>query len=252
MAVQASTERLPLASQDRSPVLYRRATDPVCLDEIFRLRYRCYRAEGTIEVQPSGRFFDAHDEDPNVFVFGVEHENVLAGSIRMHVCSAEMPFAPGLEVFPEILQPLIERGESFVDPTRFVVDRSLRAVMGQMPFATVRLAAMAAEHFRADHVLATVRAEHVPFYRRFCDMELLTEPRNYPGLKKPICLMSGRSVEISRSVYARYPHFSSMHRERIRLFGLSRMIGLGMTDTPVFNDNRNAPARDVALAVGGD
>lgn len=226
--------------------------DSVCLDRIFDLRYRCYRAEDTIEAQPCARFTDPHDEDPNVFIFGVEHENVLAGSIRMHVCSAEMPFAPGLEVFPDILEPLIERGESFVDPTRFVVDRSLRAIMGQMPFATVRLAAMAAEHFGTDHVLATVRAEHAPFYRRFCDMELVTEPRDYPSLKRPICLMSGRSDEISRSVYARYPHFSSTHRERIRLFGLSRMIGLGMTDTPVFNDNSDAPSREVARRVGED
>lgn len=233
----------------QEPVVYRRAIDDAYLERIFRLRYESYQSEGTIEVNPDERFTDAQDEAPNAFIFGIEQEGDLLASIRMHVCSAEMPFAPGLEVFPDILEPMVSRGESFVDPTRFVVQRHSRRAMGNLPFATVRLAAMAAEHFHTDHILATVRVEHAPFYRRFFDMELLSEGRTYPGLARPICLMAGRWQDIKKSSYHRVPDFDSGPRERMRLFGPSREIALGMTAAPPFNDNADEqagrPAGDV-------
>ncbi|MFD2236395.1 N-acyl amino acid synthase FeeM domain-containing protein [Aureimonas populi] len=216
---------------------YRRVVNDAQLEDIVRLRYRCYRREGMIDPLPEPRFADRYDEDPNVFIFGVELEGALVASLRIHVASPEMPFCASFETFPEILGAMLDRGESFVDPTRFVVDRTFRRAMAQIPFATVRLAAMAAEHFQTTHVLATVRAEHAPFYRRFCDMEVLAPPRQYQSLKRPLGLLAGRSEEISRSVYPRHPHFASTHRERVKLFGLSRQIGLGMNEPPALNDN---------------
>jgi N-acyl-L-homoserine lactone synthetase len=240
--------QFPQPRPDDGSIVYRRAVEREELEAIYRLRYQCYRAEEFIPARADGRFSDKYDDDPNAFVFGVEHESALVASIRLHIISAEMPFGAALDVYPDIIGPAIDRGETFVDPSRFVVDRSMRRAMGQMPFATVRLAAMAAEHFETDHVLATVRLEHIPFYRRFCDMELVTEPRSYPGLIRPLALMAGRSCEIRESVYPRQSHFASTHRDRIRLFGLSRMIGLGMADPPAFNDNAVSASRKRPLA----
>lgn len=248
MADQARVEVEPPSTPQGLAFRYRRAIRPQEQEELFRLRYRCYLAEGAIDPNPTQRLSDHYDEDPNVFIFGIESENALVASIRIHVCSPDMPFAPGLKVFPDILEPLIEKGRSFVDPTRFVVDRSLRRAMGQMPFATVRMAGMAAEHFDTDYMLATVRAEHAPFYQRFCHMSVMTEPRFYPGLKRPICLMSGHFETMRQTVYPRYPHFLSTHRERVGLFGASRMIGLGMTDIPPLNDNDGVEGEPVAEA----
>lgn len=251
MAERARTQEAA-GLRRQEPVSYRRAIEGEYVERIFRLRYDSYRSEGTIEADAGERFSDAYDEAPNVFIFGIEQEDELLASIRMHVCSREMPFAPGLDVFPDILGPMLERGESFVDPTRFVVRRHSRRAMGNLPFATVRLAAMAAEHFDTDHILATVRIEHAPFYRRFFDMELLSGERTYPGLARPICLMAGRWQEIKTSSYHRVPDFDSGARERMRLFGLSREIALGMTAAPPFNDNpaRNPPARADASRTG--
>lgn len=219
------------------PVEYRRAVDTAYREAIFRLRYRSYRTEDVIAESSSERFTDERDEDANAFVYGIEKDGVLAASIRLHVVSREMPFSPGLAVFPDILGAMLDRGQSYVDPTRFVVDRSMSRMMGNLPFATVRLAAMAAEHFSADYILATVRAEHAPFYKRFFDMELLSEPRPYPSLSSPICIMAGRWEAIKQSAYTRVPDFDSDHRERVRLFGWSRLIGMGMSDAPSLNDN---------------
>lgn len=229
---------------------YFRAEDAVDYEAIYQLRYNCYVREGAIDSNKDRRFTDSHDHDPNALIFGVKLEDRLAASIRLHICSPAHPISPGLEVFPDVLEPILERGESFVDPTRFVIDRDIRANANRLPLATVRLAAMAAEHFDADHMLATVRAEHVPFYRRFCHMELRTSPRDYPGLKKPICLMSGESDIIRTTVYPRYPIFVSSHIERVWTFGPSRDLGDDLLQTLPSNSNemRATPMR---LSGGG-
>ncbi|WP_102958703.1 N-acyl amino acid synthase FeeM domain-containing protein [Mangrovicella endophytica] len=204
---------------------------------IYRLRYDCYLNEKAITENPLRRYFDRHDEDENVFIFGICYDGQLAGSIRMHICSPYWPTGPGMDVFPEILGPMIERGESFVDPTRFVVDERVRRATSLMPFATLRLAAMAADHFDTEQILATVRIEHTPFYRRIFQLEPLSEPRHYPSLTKPIVMMSNYTDIIRDAVYTRYPVFSSDPEERFELFGPSRSQDFGVSRRASVNDN---------------
>lgn len=221
---------------------YFRAEDAADYEAIYQLRYNSYVREGTIDPSEDRRFTDPHDDDSNALIFGVNLYDRLAASIRLHVCSPSHANSPGLEVFPDVLEPMLERGESFIDPTRFVIDRNIRSNANRLPLATVRLAAMAAEHFGADHMLATVRAEHVPFYKRFCHMELRTSPRDYPGLNKPICLMSGESNTIRNSVYPSYPIFASSHAERVWTFGPSRDLANGLIGTLPSNCNEMGAA----------
>ncbi|MCB8838828.1 hypothetical protein [Aurantimonas sp. VKM B-3413] len=166
-------------------------------------------------------FYDAHDEDPNAFIFGIEFDGWLAGSIRVHVCSPEMPYAPGLEVFSDILEPLLEAGESFSDPTRFVMDPKIRAETPLMPHFGLRLGSMACDHFGLDQILATVRLEHAPFYKRLFGMTMLCGERDYPSLKKPICMMAGYMSDIREKSYRRVPIFPSTPAERAMLYGPS-------------------------------
>lgn len=226
-------------------VSYFRALDERSLDRVYRLRHDAYMQEGAIEPRADLRFADAHDDDPNALIFGIELDGVLAGSIRLHVCSLAHPNGPGLDVFPDVLTPMLERDESFVDPTRFVVDATVRRATSLMPFATLRLASMAADHFRTDQILATVRIEHVPFYRRIFCLEPKSEPRIYPSLKKPIVIMSNYMADIRDGVYERYPIFSSTNSERSSLFGPSRRLDMEDAPSLPFNDNagrRGQPA----------
>jgi hypothetical protein len=183
-------------------------------EAIFRLRYQAYLREGGIAPNLSKRFSDPYDEIGNVFLFGLYIDGALASSVRIHVASKEHPEFPTREVFPEILQPKLDAGKIMVDTTRFVVDENLGRLHRALPYATLRLSGLAARHFHADYLLAAVRIEHQAFYRRVFGHELVSEPRGYPMLTKPVCLMVAHVDQVNQ----RYPFFRSTFAERRLLF----------------------------------
>lgn len=205
-------------------------------ETIYRLRYEAYRREGTIAARDDLRFCDDYDLDPNAIVFGVNIDGLLAGSIRLHVTSSASPYGPAFDTYRDVLGPIIDGGESCVDPSRFVTNPVIRAGAKLLPFAVTRLACMAAEYFGADWMLATVRLEHAAFYRRFCSLKPLTPPRDYPCLTKPLMLLGERNQNIRDSVFTKYPVFSSTCAERLALFGTAN-DGYGPIGIPR-NDNQ--------------
>lgn len=200
-------------------VNYKRMVSAEEREAIYRLRYTCYLREGAIGPNETGLFQDAFDEAPNVWIFGLYLDGVLASSIRVHAASAEHPIAPAVAIFGDILGPRLEAGEVIVDPTRFVVDQDLSRQYPALAYATVRLGMLAAEHADADYALATVRTEHRAFYRRLLFMTPIGEPRPYPNLKDPINLMGVSFPEMKQRVYDRYPFMQSTEEERLALFG---------------------------------
>jgi len=191
-------------------------------EAIFRLRYQAYMREGGISPNPSGTFSDPYDETGNVYLFGLYIDDELASSIRIHVASKEHPDFPGLEVFPDFLQPELDAGKVMIDSTRFVTDENLARLHRALPYATLRLSVMAARYFGADYLLAAVRAEHQAFYRRNFRYRLVCEPRPYPLLAKPICLMTVHYPTFVDQVQQLYPFFRSTFFERRMLFDRCR------------------------------
>ena len=187
-------------------------------DIIYRLRYDAYRRENAIVARDDLRFYDHYDRDPNTTIFGVNIDGMLAGTLRLHVTSPEHPVGPAMDTYGDVLAPLVDAGESFIDPSRFVTNPVVRPGAKLLPFAVTRLACMAAEFYEADWMLASVRIEHAAFYRRFCSLKPLTEPRAYPGLTKPLMLLGERNQDIRDSVFTKYPVFSSTLGERLALF----------------------------------
>lgn len=187
-------------------------------EAIFRLRYEAYLRDQGIAPNSSKKFTDAYDNIGNVYIFGVYLDGQLASSVRIHAASREHPEFPTGEVFPEILRPLIEAGSVMIDTTRFVVDENLAKLHRALPYATLRLSGMAAHHFHADYLLAAVRPEHQAFYRRVFRYERVCEPRAYPLLTKPICLMMVNYPAFVDQVHRRYPFFRSTFSERKLLF----------------------------------
>lgn len=218
-------------------VRYFVATNPSELESIYRLRYEAYIQEGAIEPRADQRFADSHDEDDNAFILGIEMSGELVGSIRLHVTTPNAPYGPGMDVFPDVLGPLLDRGESFVDPTRFVVDKRVRHSTSLLPFAGLRLGSMLADHFDATYMLATVRIEHVPFYDRMCLLHPRTPPRNYPGLKKPICLCYNYMEVLREALHPKFPVFKSTRAERVSLYGPSTALPTFTGRIPIANDN---------------
>jgi hypothetical protein len=196
----------------------RRANTAKEREAIFRLRYQAYMREGAILADASETFSDTFDEMGHVYLFGLYLDNELASSIRIHVASKEEPQCPSLEAFSDILQPKLDAGRIIIDPTRFVSDERLSRLHRGLPYATLRLSMVAAQHFHADYVLAAVRAEHQAFYRRAFDQRVLCKPRPYPQLTKPISLMAVYYPSAVDQLWRRYPFIPSSVSERQRLF----------------------------------
>jgi len=189
---------------------------------IFRLRYQAYRRAGAIEPHISKSFSDPYDEMANAYLFGVYLDDELASSIRIHVVSKNHPRSPSVDAFRDILQPEIDAGKTIVDPSRFVTDEKLSRLHRGLPYITTRLCWLAARYFRAEHLLAAVRAEHQAFYRRVFNHRMICGPRAYPGLTKPLCLMTTHHPTAAEGVHRRYPFFRSSFSERRLLFERER------------------------------
>jgi hypothetical protein len=206
-------------------VVYRKADSGEQREAIYRLRQKAYLREGAISAisaDSSGTFSDTYDETDNAYLFGVYIDDQLASSLRLHAASKEHPDMPSLRVFPGYLQPELDAGKVFIDSTHFVAEEQLSRLYRILPYVTLRLCVLAAEHFRADYVLAAVWKEHQPFYRRAFNFQLISKPRPYPPLAKPFSLMR---VSAAEEWYRRYPFFRSSLHERRRLFEHRRSKG---------------------------
>ncbi len=209
---------------------YKLASSKADKEEIFRLRYTSYLKEGAINENASKMFNDTYDEFDNCWIFGVHLDDKLASSIRCHVISPDTPKGPALDVFPDIVGPMIEAGQSVIDPTRFVVDPNIVSKYPEIPFMTLRVACMAYDYHEADYCLATVRKEHVAFYKRVFRAEILCDPRPYPTLKAPICLLKTNVSSFRDKLLRRYPIFESSFTERRMIFEQPQNVELQNQD----------------------
>ncbi len=199
-------------------VEYRQARTAEERDRLFSLRYAAYLREGAICEREDRRFRDDFDDLANVWIFGVHIDGELVASIRLHVTLPGSGDLPALHVFADIVAPLIAEGAVIVDPTRFVTDHDASRKFPELPYLVLRLPWMALEHFQADVMLATVRAEHQAFYRRLWGHRAACPPRPYPTLTKPIACMILEYAEARDRVHLRYPFFRSTATERRAVF----------------------------------
>jgi hypothetical protein len=189
-------------------------------EAIFHLRYNAYLNEGAIAPNSAQRFSDPYDHTDNVRIFGLYLDGQLASSIRLHVANKAQPEFPSHKVFADLMDPELEAGKTIIDPTRFATDKRLSKLFPGLPYVTLRLCWLAAEHFNAEHFLVAIRPEHQAFYRRTFLHQPICEARPYPLLAKPISLMTSNYEDVADAVHRRYPFFRSTYFERRMLFGL--------------------------------
>lgn len=197
---------------------YRLAQTPEEKEEIYRLRYRAYLREGAVQPSADKRVVDQFEEAPNAWTFGVYIHGELYSSIRISVLTSEWRMSPSVELFGDVLHPLLDKGLVFIDSTRFVADPDKVKHHPELPYVTVRLGSTAGVYFNADYGLAIIRPEHQAFYRRVFLHETWCEPRLYPGLVKPVGLMASHLPTVRERVLTRYPFLRSSAFERRMLF----------------------------------
>ncbi|TGD43340.1 GNAT family N-acetyltransferase [Pseudotabrizicola sediminis] len=188
---------------------YRVLTDKKDLEEVYRLRYKCYLAEEAIAENESGMLTDALDEAPNCVHVAIEVDGKLQAAMRLHLMSNLSLTSPTLDVFPELSDHL-RQGRTVLDPTRFVIDPDARKMRVPIHFLALRIPFLAAMFYDIDLALASVRTEHIAFYRRYLGYELAIKARDYPGLKKPLHLLIANFKEQRNAVLARSPVFGPL------------------------------------------
>lgn len=188
---------------------YKVITEKQELAEIYRLRYTSYLAEGLIVESESAVMTDALDKTPNCVHVGIEVDGEIVAAMRLHLLSKLSLVSPTLDVFPEILDYL-RQGKTSLDPTRFVIDPAARKMRVPLHFLALRIPFLAASFYGIDLALASVRTEHIAFYQRYLGYELAIKARSYPGLKKPLHLMTAKFQEKRDAVLARTPVFGPL------------------------------------------
>lgn len=218
--VSSLTDRV-MRSLER--IEYRLATSTADRERIFRLRYRAYLREGAIAESGDERFTDPVDDHPNCLIFGVYADGDLAGAIRLSITVPGLPDIPTAHVFPGEILPLIGAGHVLIDPTRFVADPHWSRELPELAYLTLRLPWLAMEHFGADIMLAAVRPEHYPFYRRLWGNTIAAPATLYPGLSKPVLLSQLDYANAAPRVEMMYPFFRGRDDERATVFGSSAL-----------------------------
>ena len=195
----------------------KRVHSPELRDEVFALRYRAYRHEDAIEECASERFEDKYDAQPNQVLWALtEHEKVV-GSIRTTWYDPSEPWLiPEMEGYAEDVAKAVPAGKRMLSGNRFVTepDRTDRDSL----FALVLLRQhMLVANLRAEHALAAVRVNHLPFYRRVLKLERASEGRLYPGLASVMYLTACDFSRNIDQVFASTPMLRPRGYERMFL-----------------------------------
>lgn len=216
-------QRVPTFNEKVAEVLktvtYRLARTAKDRDEVFGLRYRGYLLDGGIGPNERERFQDPWDDAGNAIVMGMYFGDRLASTVRFHMNDTPSARMPAMDTFGDALAPYLASGKLIIDPTRFVIEPDFARMGPDLPFLTLRMISMAAEHYEADYVLATVRAEHVVMYRRVIGHKPISEPRTYPMLSRKIVCMIVDIDTLRATAYARHPFLQSTREEREAIFG---------------------------------
>ena len=207
-------------------VEYRRVSVDDQLDPVYRLRYEAYRREEFIPINSQQVVRDEFDDLPNAHCFGVYLDGELVSSLRLHHLTPAFRNSPSHSVFGDILDPILDKGLTILDPGRFTADHEASLAYPALPFLTLRIGVMAIRHFEVKYALSSVRPEHGAFYRRIFGSVPMSEPRYYHGLTFPMVLYACDLMADFDKFLKRYPFFRSTEEERELLFGERGRTGI--------------------------
>jgi N-acyl-L-homoserine lactone synthetase len=182
-------------------------------EAVYRLRYTCYLQEQAIEPSPLGMLSDVYDDHPRTITFGIRLAGRIVASIRLHLLDGASPASPTFHAFQDLVEPMLHPDEPIIDCSRFVVDRDASRSFPELVYVTLRVPITMAEAHGASTILAAVRVEHMPFYKRLLQFETISEPRAYHQLTKPLGLMVGDLLARKDSVTKRHPFLIPTHQE---------------------------------------
>jgi hypothetical protein len=174
-------------------------------DQVFRLRYACYRRKGSIDPNPQERFQDPFDELESNFSFIVRsaRQEPLA-TVRISVVLPPKGWtdSPAQHVYGD--HPELQRmsAESYVEASRLCFGPLARRdafvrLLGNM--------AALADFYEVGWLVACPRVEHSDVYQRMFGFQPLAPPRQYYGVKFETQLLGIRRTDLHHYVRAAKP-----------------------------------------------
>ena len=181
----------------------RLARDPQSVRDVYQLRYDSYLQSGHIDANPSGLFRDRYDNLPNCRSIVIYSGARAVASVRTCTLAHGAGLSsPAMDAYPSEVESLlgpdaaVGLGGRALEITRLV--RSPEAANNQgLVFLLYRLAGYVGIVDGTQVILACVRRNHAPFYKRIGYREI-TEPRAYPGLKCPMQLLACSRAEYEK------------------------------------------------------
>ncbi|MCR4264930.1 hypothetical protein [Nitratireductor sp. ZSWI3] len=197
---------------------YRRCDTGEDREAIYNLRYRSYRAHGFVPESERQITKDDLDDLPNCYNFGVYIDGQLVSTVRLHQIDRENPLGPVTKGFGDVMTPLIERGESCINPSMLAADPELAREYRTLPYITLRLVIVAYEYFRSTYCACLIRQEHTAFYSRIFGARQMSPERVYPPISVPLMLFGGVCAKEFGPIVERFPFFLSNRAEQRLLF----------------------------------
>ncbi len=167
--------------------------------QAYTLRHEGYLSVGYIEAQKQGVLRDKYDNYRSSKTIVLYKNGKAAASARVCLLdpASKIPGAaeiPSNEMFGEEITELLQGLGVGNRPGRAVEITKLARHPDFMKdndlvFAMFRMTGYLILHFDADVVLTSVRASHVPFYKRL-GFQKIAEPRPYPKLNVETALMA--------------------------------------------------------------
>jgi hypothetical protein len=157
--------------------------------ELYRLRYRAFRAAGWIAENPHGAFSDDYDLLPSTFAIGAFHNGQCIGSLRLAIGGAGAQGSmPCEEQFPAEVGSLVAGGSKrLVEFSRMAVEPSLT----NNSFRTTLYASLVRAGFiltyaaDVDVALIAVHRKFSPFYQAMCGFKVIAKSDGYGGIPEP-------------------------------------------------------------------
>lgn len=209
---------LQKAAATLDKIEYRKITTSKEIEDVQRLRFEAYSRENNVFSDKAFLRSDKFDNERNAEVFGLYIENRIASSLRLHRVTAETPQTPSAVYFPEFFTTRLARGDSFLEPTRFVASEEFARRFPALHFMTMRVCFMATVHYGVPFIMCSVRAEHGSYYKRYFGMHAEVVGKTVPTISVPADLYVGNVAEKLPLVEKRLPFMRSTEQERMALF----------------------------------
>jgi hypothetical protein len=213
-----SIRRIAQLSHFSKRVTCKLASSYVERDAIFKLRYQCYLRAGLVSQNSFGRYIEPADHADNTYLMGLCIDRRLVSSLRLQIGSLATFNFSSLELFPDVLQPILRNDKTVIDMSCVATDGDLARPYVWLPYMILRSWIIAAEHFHADYIAAAVRPQHQAFYRRVLNCELHSELRPPPHRLASVGLVSLNFATSAKRLYENLPFLRSTPSERQQLF----------------------------------